>query len=86
MDLVKSLENPSISDEQKAKIVNEISESFDSLVTNDGNPVVVECYLNVFINYLTQTPCQFASESSSQKVRNSSKVSDLSWFKVLASF
>lgn len=69
MELLKSLENPSISDEQKAKIVNEISESFDSLIANDGSPAVVECYLNVFINYLTTTPCQFASESSSQKVR-----------------
>lgn len=68
MELLKSLENPSISDEQKAKIVNEISESFDSLITNDASPAVVECYLNVFINYLTTTPCQFASESSSQKV------------------
>lgn len=70
MELLKSLENPGLPDEQKAKIVNEISESFDTLITSDGNPAVLECYLNAFINYLTTTPCQFASESSSQKVRS----------------
>jgi predicted ribosome-associated RNA-binding protein Tma20 len=70
MELLKTLENHNISDDQKAKIVNEISESFDSLITsNDGNPEVIECYLSVFINYLSTTPCQFPSESPGQKVR-----------------
>lgn len=69
MELLKNLENPNISDEQKAKIVNEISETFDSIITGDGNPVLVECYLSVFIKYLSQTPCQFPSESPGQKVR-----------------
>lgn len=68
MELLKNLENPNISDDQKAKIVNEISESFDTLINSDGNPAVVECFLNVFINYLSQTPCQFPSESPGQKV------------------
>lgn len=68
MELLKSLENPNILDEQKAKIVNEISETFDSLITNDSNPALIECYLNVFIKYLSHTPCQFPSESPSQKV------------------
>jgi hypothetical protein len=68
MELLKSLENHNITDEQKAKIVNEISESFDTLITSDGNPEIIECYLSVFINYLSSTPCQFPSESPSQKV------------------
>lgn len=67
MELLRNLENPNISDEQKAKIANEISESFDSTIS-EGDPALLECYLSVFINYLKQTPCQFSSESSSQKV------------------
>lgn len=70
MELLKNLENPNISDEQKAKIVNEISETFDSLITSDGSSELIECYLSVFINYLSSTPCQFPSESPSQKVIN----------------
>lgn len=68
MELLKNLENPNISDEQKAKIVIEISESFDSITISDGNPDLIECYLNVFIKILSQTPCQFLSESPGQKV------------------
>lgn len=69
MENLKNLENPNISDENKAKIVNEISETFDSIIIGDGNQAIIECYLNVFINYLKNTPCQFFSESPSQKVR-----------------
>lgn len=65
MDLLKTLENQNISDEQKAKVVIEISESFDTII---GNPALVEFYLNVFINYLSTSPCQFSSENPSQKV------------------
>lgn len=71
MEQLKSLENLSISDEQKAKIVNEISESFDSLITSEANPALIESYLSVFINYLSQTPCQFPQESPGQKVNKS---------------
>lgn len=69
MENLKLIENPTITDEQKAKIVNEISESFDTIITSDANQSTIECYLNVFINYLSQTPCQFVVESPSQKVR-----------------
>lgn len=55
-------------DEMKAKLVNEISESFDSIIS-DGNPAMVECYLNTFINYIKNSQYQFISESPSQKVR-----------------
>lgn len=67
MELLKTLENPNITDEQKAKVVNEISESFDTIIS-DGNPTMIESYLNVFINYLFTSPVQFSSESPSQKV------------------
>lgn len=68
MEQLKNLENPNISDEQKLKLVNEISETFDSIISGDGSQAVVECYLNVFINYLKNTQYQFFSESPSQKV------------------
>ena len=68
MELLKNLENPNILDEQKAKIIIEISEAFDTIITTDGNATLIECYLNAFINYLSKTPCQFQSESPSQKV------------------
>ncbi|CRK92144.1 CLUMA_CG005737, isoform A [Clunio marinus] len=72
MEQLKNLElisNSNIPEEQKAKIVNEISEVFDVLINNDGNQSLIECYLKVFMNYLKSTQCQFFSESPSQKVR-----------------
>lgn len=68
MEPLKNLENPNITDEQKAKLVNEISETFDSIISGDGNQAMLECYLNVFMNYLKNTQYQFFSESPSQKV------------------
>ena len=68
MENLKNLENPNISEENKAKIVNEISETFDSIIIGDSNQAIIECYLNVFINYLKNTPFQFSQESSGQKV------------------
>lgn len=68
MEMLKNLENPNVSDEQKAKFVNEISETFDSLITSEGNQAMIECYLNVFINFLQAGEPQFFSESPSQKV------------------
>lgn len=68
MENLRNLENPTISEENKAKIVNEISETFDSIIVADGNQAVIECYLNVFLNYLKNTPCQFSQDGAGQKV------------------
>lgn len=69
MEQLKSLTNEAISDETKAKMLNEISEHFDSVINSEGNQAMIECYLNVFLNYLKTTPIQFFSESPSQKVQ-----------------
>ena len=66
METLKILENPNITEEQKAKVINEISESFDSLIT-DKNYNVIEV-LNIFMNYLNNGEYQFYSESPTQKV------------------
>lgn len=71
MEQLKNLENPNLSDEQKAKLVNEISETFDSIISGDGNQAMIECYLNVFINYLKTSPLTFYCESPGQKVNKS---------------
>lgn len=68
MEHLRSLESPSISDEQKAKIINEISESFDTFLSSEGNCNILEV-LNVFINFLKNGDYQFFSESSNQKVK-----------------
>jgi phenylpyruvate tautomerase PptA (4-oxalocrotonate tautomerase family) len=68
MEHLRSLENPNTSDEQKAKIINEISESFDTFLSSEGNANILEV-LNVFVNYLKNGDYQFFSESSTQKVR-----------------
>ena len=64
MENLRSLENPSVSDEQKAKIINEFSESE---FLSDGNCNILEV-LNIFINFLKNGDYQFFSESSNQKV------------------
>lgn len=68
MEHLQNLENPQIPDEQKAKIVNELSESFDSLINCEGNQAILEYCLKVFLNYLQTTQCQFHSENAVQKV------------------
>lgn len=68
MEHLRSLENPNTSDEQKAKIINEISESFDTFLSSEGNANILEV-LNVFVNYLKNGDYQFFSESSTQKVK-----------------
>lgn len=68
MEHLKSLNNNQVPDEQKAKIINELSESFDSLINCEGNQAVLECCLNVFLNYLRSTECIFHSENATQKV------------------
>ena len=66
METLKILENPNISEEQKAKVINEVSESFDALIA-DKNYNVIEV-LNIFMNYLNNGEYQFFSESPTQKV------------------
>lgn len=68
MEHLRSLENSNLTDEQKAKIINEISESFDTFLSSEGNGNILEV-LNVFVNYLKNGDYQFFSESSTQKVK-----------------
>lgn len=68
MENLRSLENPNLSDDQKAKIINEISESFDTFFSLEGSCNILEV-LNVFINYLSNGDYQFHSESATQKVQ-----------------
>lgn len=67
MENLKVLENPSIPEEQKAKIINEISESFDTICNAEKNQNVFEI-LNIFMSYLKNGEIQFFSESPTQKV------------------
>lgn len=66
MEHIKSLENSNLSDEQKAKIINEISESFDILL-NDKSLLILDI-VNIFMKYLKNGDYQFFSESPVQKV------------------
>lgn len=66
--LIKIFENPQTPDEQKAKIVNELNESFDLLINCEGNQAILDYVLEVFVKYLKTTQCQF-SESPTQKVK-----------------
>lgn len=68
MEHLRSLENSNLTDEQKAKIINEISESFDTFLSSEGNGNILEV-LNVFVSYLKNGDYQFFSESSTQKVK-----------------
>ena len=68
MEHLRSLENSNLTDEQKTKIINEISESFDTFLSSEGNGNILEV-LNVFVNYLKNGDYQFFSESSTQKVK-----------------
>lgn len=74
MEHLRSLENSNLTDEQKAKIINEISESFDTFLSSEGNGNILEV-LNVFVNYLKNGDYQFFSESSTQKVNMKKKSS-----------
>jgi phenylpyruvate tautomerase PptA (4-oxalocrotonate tautomerase family) len=67
MENLKVLDNPNIPEEQKAKIINEISESFDTICNSEKNQNVFEI-LNIFMNYLKNGEYQFFSESPTQKV------------------
>jgi transformation/transcription domain-associated protein len=68
MENIRSLENPKLTEEQKAKIINELSESFDTLLSSDSqlNINILEV-LNIFMNYLKNGEYQFLSESPVQK-------------------
>jgi hypothetical protein len=69
MEHLKSLDSNQVPDEQKAKIINELSESFDALINCEGNQAILEYCLNVFLKYLRTTQCQFHSENAVQKVK-----------------
>jgi phenylpyruvate tautomerase PptA (4-oxalocrotonate tautomerase family) len=66
MEHIRSLENVSISEEQKAKIINEINESFETILNIEASNILE--ILNIFINYLKNGDYQFFSESTIQKV------------------
>lgn len=68
--LIKIFENPQTPDDHKAKIVNELNESFELFVNCEGNQAVLDYVLETFLKYLTTTQCQFHVDSPTQKVKS----------------
>lgn len=67
--IIKIFEDPLTPDDVKAKKLNELNESFDSIIHNEANQASLDYCLDAFLKYLNTTPCQFHSESPVQKVK-----------------